>query len=250
MTWFLSMLVALISGLVSLLLGGLIANSCVSWYHISSREGQSGFFVVFVAIGSGIAGVILGFVAARSIAWNYGAGFGRELLGTLAIVLVTAGLAALLCRLLADVPPTIDGQELSLEVEFRFPDTFDNSRSPTADGDWQFTFASLSGQARRKYREGTIQTGLARFEHGRWIVPAQVELFTERGRRSVMLSPRNATEVMGFLLPLPRRPSAEFEQWSDWLPYQQANGQLWPSNKMSCRFRVQKTVDPIDSKPS
>ncbi len=244
MTWLVSILVALISGLVGLFLAGFIANACVSWYHIPSREGESGYFVIFIALGGGIAGLILGFVAARMTAWNYEPGFGKELLGALSSVLLTAGVSALMCRVLADVPPKIDGCELQFEVEFRFPDTLGPESPPTAEGDWQFTFASLSGRTRRKYCEGTIQTTSARHENGHWIVPTQAKLFTERGSRSVTLSLRDATEVMGFMLPLPARPGTEFEQWSDWLPRQQASGQLWPADKMSCRFRVQKILLP------
>ena len=249
MTWLVSIFVAIISGALSLLLSGLIANACVSWYQISSREGQSGFFVVFIAIGGGIAGSVLGLVAARMVAGKYGPGFGYELLGALSVVLLTAGLSALICRMLADIPPMIDGRELNLEVEFRFPDSIRSEKPPTADGDWLFTFASDSGQTRRKYCSGTIQTTEARFEKGQWIVPTQVELFTARGIRSVTLSQRDATEVMSFLLPLPAKPSAKFEQWSDWLPLQQANGQPWPSDKMSCRFRVQKAPSAMEPTP-
>ena len=244
MAWLVSILVALISGAVGMLLGGLIANACVSWYQVPSREGQSGFFVIFVAICGGIAGLVLGLVAARAIAQIYGPGFGYELLGALGLVLLTAGVSALISRMLADVPPTIDGHELFLEVEFRFPDSSTSENPPTAEGDWSFTLASISGHKRRNYRDGTIQTTAARFEEGRWIVPTRVELFTERGRRGVTLSKRDATEVMSFLLPLPARPGIGFEQWSDWIPRQQANGQAWPSDKMSCRYRVQKVPAP------
>jgi hypothetical protein len=104
--------------------------------------------------------------------------------------------------------------------------------------------ASLAGQSRRKSRDGEIQTAAARFENGQWIVPTQVYLFTERGKRNVMLARRQATEVVSFLLPLPARPGHEFEEWSAWTPRQQANGQPWPADKMSCRFRVQKIPLP------
>lgn len=250
MTWLVSLLVAFICGVFGLILGGFIANSCVSWYQISSREGESGFFVIFIAIGGGLAGLILGLIGARLIAWNFGPGFGKEFLGGFVAVLIVSGFSALMCRVLADIPPTINGRELTLEVEFRFPGTFGLDHPPTTEGDWQFTFASLTGQTRRKYRDGTIQSAAARHENGQWIVPTQVELFTERGTRSVTLSQRDATEVMGFMLPLPARPNAAFEQWSDWLPRQQANGQPWPSHKMSCRFRVQKNLAPGESVPS
>jgi hypothetical protein len=241
MTWLVSMLVALLCGVAGLFLGGLIANSCVSWYQISSREGQSGFFVIFVALGGGIAGLILGLTAARLVAWNYGPGFGRELLGAVATLLLVSGVSAWICRVLADIPPTIDGRALTLEVEFRFPNTFGIDASPTSVGDWQFTLASLSGRTRRAYVDGIIQTAAARHENGQWIVPTHVELFTERGSRSVTLAQRDASEVMSFLLPLPARPDASFEKWSEWLPRMQANGQSWPADKMSCRFRIQKT---------
>ena len=240
MTWLVSILVAFICGVIGMLLGGVIANSCVSWYQVSSREGESGFFVIFVAIGGGIAGLVVGLIVARLIAWNYGPGFGRELLGALAAILIISGFSAMMCRVLADIPPTLDGHDLTLEVEFRFPNTWGLDRPPTSEGDWQFTFASHSGLSRRKYRDGTVQTTAARLENGQWIVPTQVELFTERGGRSVTLALRDAKEVMSFMLPLPARPDAAFEQWSGWLPRQQANGQAWPSDKMSCRFRVQK----------
>lgn len=240
MAWFLSILVALISGLVGLLLAGYIANLCVNWFSISSREGASGFFVVFVALCGGVVATFLGLVTARLIAWNFGSGFGMELLGALSVVLLAAGGAALICRLLADIPPTLDGHELQLQVEFRFPDTLDSAVPPTTEGDWRFTLASLSGNTRRKYLDGIIQTDSVRYENGRWIVPSQVELFTQRGRRSVSLARSNATEVMGFLLPLPAHPGTEFEQWSDWLPRESAGGQPWPADKMSCRFRVLK----------
>ncbi len=250
MTWLVSLLVAFICGMLGLLLGGFIANSCVSWYQISSREGESGFFVIFIAIGSGIAGLILGFIVARFIAWNFGPGFGKELLGAFAALIFVSVVSAWVCRVLADIPPNIDGRELTLEVEFRFPNTLGSDRPPTSEGDWLFTFDSLSGHSRRKYRDGTIQTSAARYEKGQWIVHTQVELFTERGGRSVTLSLRDEPEVMGFMLPLPARPNTSFEQWSDWLPRQQANGQPWPSDKMSCRFRVQKSSAPSEPEPS
>lgn len=245
MTWLGSLLAAALSGVAGLFLAGFIANACVSWYHVSSREGASGYFVMLLGIGGGIAGVIIGLITARFIASHSGPGFGKELAGALGVVLLIAGISALLCRLFADVAPRIDGRDLNLEVEFRFPNTHRSKKPPTAEGDdWEFTLASLAGQSRRKSRDGEIQTAAARFENGQWIVPTQVYLFTERGKRNVMLARRQATEVVSFLLPLPARPGHEFEEWSAWTPRQQANGQPWPADKMSCRFRVQKIPLP------
>lgn len=84
MSWLISFLVALISGIAGLFLSGFIANACVSWYHIPNREGAAGYYVVFMAIGGGIAGLIIGLIAARIVAGNVGPGFSRECGGALA----------------------------------------------------------------------------------------------------------------------------------------------------------------------
>lgn len=244
MTWLISLLVSILSGISGLLLAGFIANACVSWYHVSSREGGAGYFVIFLGLGGGIAGLIIGFITARIVAANFGPGFFKELGGTIGVVLLISGTVALLCRLLADVPPTIDGRALTLEVEFRFPISTSTSAPPTAEGEWQFQLGSLSGYTQRKYETGKVMTDKARLKDGRWIVPTEVLLFTERGKRSVSLYRSESKDVFGFLLPLPRRPGTEFEEWSDWMPLQQSDGKPWPADKMSFRFRVQKVPLP------
>lgn len=244
MTWLTSIIAAVISGLAGLFLAGLIANACTSWYSISSREGQSGYYVIFMAIAGGIGAFILSLITARIVAAKWGAGFGKEFGAALALILIIAGLWALLARTFADVPPEIEGHDLVLEVEFRFPNTFQGKQPPTAEGEWEFLLNSLSGQTRRTCEYGKLLSEAARMEGGQWIVPATVSLFTERGSRSVSLAPKDAKETFGFLLQIPRRPGKKFLEWSVWLPRQQADGKPWPANKMSCRFRLQKTVPP------
>jgi hypothetical protein len=144
----------------------------------------------------------------------------------------------------------IDGQPLHLEVEFRFPDTHSTRQPPTVQGDdWVMALDSYSGQRRRKGLQGTVRTEAARLEDGRWIVPAQVLLFTERGRREMRIMRRSGTETMSFELPLPRRPGRKFEAWSAWIPEQQTNGQPWPSDRMSCRFRVRRIAQNTPTQP-
>ncbi|GEM_PF-713111 len=243
MSWFISIIAAVLAGLVALFLTGLISNACVSWYHISSREGASGYFVIFNSLAGGIVGIVIGLITARIIAGNFGSGFGKELGAALGVVLVIAWVSAALCRMLADVPPRIDGRYLTLEVEFRFPEPSNAGRPPTAEGEWNFQLGSVAGHTRRAHLDGSVKTELARFEAGRWIVPAEVALFTERGRRTIGLQ-RDGHDVGGFLVPLPSRPGKSFENWSDWLPRQQADGSPWPSDKMSYRYRVQKVPLP------
>ncbi len=250
----LTVVVALISGAVALLIGGVIANACVAWYHIPSREGASGFFVVFIALGCGLGGFLLSLIASRIYAASYESSFFKELCLSFGLLLLIGATSAMLCRFLADVPPVIDGRELILEVEFRFPNTLPADQPPTATGDWQVTLASLSGATKRETIDGEIVTASARYEQSQWIVPTRTSLFTERGRRLVTLSPAGTHHtgpalVTSFLLPLPARPNRQYEQWSDWLPRQQANGQPWPVDQMSCRFRVQQVTSPFDLDP-
>ena len=243
MNWLISIFASLLSGVAGLFLAGFIANACVSWYNIPSREGQSGYFVIFTALLGGIVALIIGLITARVVAAHYGSGFGKELGGALAVVLVIAGVAALLCRWFADVPPTIDGEELELEVEFRFPAGPETAQPPTAEGDWGVQLSSLSGHTQRASRMGKINNQSARLEAGRWIVPTRTFIFTTRGKRSISLY-HNSQSIGGLLLPLPAHPGRQFETWSDWLPRQQPDGQPWPADKMSYRFRVQKIPPP------
>ncbi len=247
MTWLISIFAALISGVVGLLLAGVISNACVSWYNVSSREGAAGYFVIFTALAGGVAGVIIGLITARLIAANYGPSFFKELGGALGVVLVLSGLAALLCRLLADVPPRIDGRDLDLHVEFRFPTDANSAQPPTATGEWSVQLDAISNQRQRDYRIGSVHTNAARLENDRWIVPTEVFLFTACDRRGLRLI-RDGQDVGSFLLPLPAHPKKNFETWSDWLPRQQADGQPWPADKLSYRFRVQKEPPPAPRK--
>jgi hypothetical protein len=114
MPWLTSLFASLLASIAGLILAGFTADACTRWYHVSSREGAAGYFVVFIALAGGIAGSILGLITARLVAAHYGGGFGKEFGAALGVVLVVAGLSAALCRLLADGPPRQDGQNPTL----------------------------------------------------------------------------------------------------------------------------------------
>jgi hypothetical protein len=198
---------------------------------------------MFIGLAGGVAGLALGLVTARLVAANWAPGFLWELGGALGVTLVIAGISAGLCRWLADVPPEIDGRQLNLEVEFRFPAATNSAKPPTAAGDWKFSLGSLAGHRQRGSQMGKVMTDIARFDAGRWIVPAEVFLFTERGRWTILLQSGDK-DVAAFLVSLPARPGKSFEQWSEWLPRQLADGQPWPTDKMSYRLRVQQQAPP------
>jgi hypothetical protein len=245
MTWVISLGVAVLGGVCGLLLTGFIANACVTWYQIPAREGASGYFVVFTALLGGVAGLVVSLITARIVATTLGESFGKEMGISLGVLLLIAGVATVICRLIAHVPPTIDGQELNLEVEFRFPANNNTTNPPTAEGKWYVQLdpnTSLNPDHASGY--GEIKTA-ARLEDGRWIVPTVVPLFTERGMRSVTLFKEGSKdEIISFGLPVPGRPGKAFEEWSDWIPRQQSAGQPWPATRATCRFRVQVRPPP------
>ncbi|MBL9154393.1 MAG: hypothetical protein JNK37_18020 [Verrucomicrobiales bacterium] len=243
MSWLPSIALSFLSGVTGLVLSGLVANACVSWYRVSNFEGKAGFFVVFIALGGGLAAAIIGLIIARLVAAGADPGFPKALGITLGATFGIAGVAALLCRLGADVAPTWDRRELNLEVEFRFPKSSGSEQPPTVEGAWLFRLAALDGNTQRTYRDGSLAAEGARREADRWIVPATAPLFTARGGRLISLQ-HNQQEEAGFLLSLPGHPEPEFESWSEWLPHQQENGQPWPDDRLSYRFRVTKVPLP------
>ena len=245
MPWAISFLVAVLGGVSSLFLAGFVANACISWYRVTNREGAAGYFVVFIALGGGFAGLIVSFITAQIIAATWEPGFPKELGGVLCVLLLIAGIATIVCRLLAHVPPTIDGQELNLEVEFRFPSGNATTKPPTAEGEWQVQLDPLTrSNPGTWYMTGEIDTAAARLENSQWIVPTKMQLFTARGKRCVRIYKIGDEAAFGFMLPVPRHPGKDFEPWSGWFPRQQANGQPWPPDKMSCRYRVQIKPPP------
>ncbi|HSR91576.1 MAG TPA: hypothetical protein VLK88_09730, partial [Gemmatimonadales bacterium] len=132
MSWPASIFSALLTGLLALFVGGFIAAMAVDWYHISGREGESGYFVAGIAILSFGAGVLIGLITARMVAGGAHAQFLRALGISLGVVIGIGGLSLGLTRALADVPPEIDGEPLLLAVEVRWPEG--RKEAPKSEG--------------------------------------------------------------------------------------------------------------------
>src|SRR5262249_18201485 len=117
MSWLASVFVALLTGALGLVLGGLIGGACVEWYRISGFEGGSCYFMAAIALLGGFAGLVIGAVASRWVGGDSVPGFLKGLGLPWVVVVGIAGIAALVSWSLADVPPKIDGHHLTLEVE-------------------------------------------------------------------------------------------------------------------------------------
>lgn len=243
MGWLLSIVVALLTGVLALFVAGIVANLCVGWYRISSFEGGSGYFVVFMALAGGMAGSVVGLIVARVVANSARAGFLNALAASAAAVLLIAAVIAGVARLLADVPPTIDGQRLLLEVELRWPAS-GGPEPPAMKGVGAVTLGSATvGKTMRASREGPLWMERATRVDGRWVAPGAVEIFTSRGAR--LLDARVGTErLAGFVMPLEGAPGRDSLDWSEWLPKAKAGAAPLPG-QFSYRFRVKRAGDPL-----
>jgi hypothetical protein len=242
MSWPISIVVAFLSGAAGLLAGGLIMNACVRWYRVSGFEGASGYAVFAVALGGGVLGAIIGLVTARMLTSPGMTGFLKGVGVSWGIVLALAAIAAGIAWALADIPPTLDGKELMLEVELKLP--VDVTTSPAqGEGESFLTLASVVSHTQRSSRRGELRPADARLDAGRWVVPGSVHLFTMRGRRSLGIQ-LNGEEVLGFHVPLPARPGQQYTEWSEWGPRPRAGNPPWPDSKPCFRFRVQPIEPP------
>ncbi len=249
MGWLLSLFIGVITGLVTMVAAFVTADMAVRWHNVSSFEGEAGFAVIGLAALGLFGGFVVGTVASRIVAsrltWAKEASgikaaraLGVGLTSSLAIV----GGMGVTARVLADVPPTLDGQELLLAAEIRWPE----GQTPpelNETGEWSLRLGSSVRRTRRASVTGPLWREDARVEDGRWVVPGAVELFTGRGERVLDVLPDN-TITNGFIVPLPGRPGAEFREWSEWLPRARDGEPALPDG-FRYRFRVVPRNAPV-----
>jgi hypothetical protein len=234
---------AILTAIVAAIVGGLVGVACVEWYHISGFEGGSGYFVAAIGLMSGFAGLIAGVMTARIVGAGTLAGFGKSLGISCGAMLVLAGGAAAVSRLLADVPPRLNGHLLNLAVEVRMP-VGEPDPSPAKEKSRdELTLGSINPltHVQRASEDGVLRVGEAKKVDGRWVIPGSVLIFTSRGDRAIAIV-MDGKSRGGFIVPLPAHPGGQFAQWSEWLPSQRGPGQPWPDNEISYRFRVEEQI--------
>jgi hypothetical protein len=242
MNWLLSIVIAALSGALGLFSAGCIMSACVKWYRISGFEGGAGYAVAATALIGGIAGLIIGLLAARLVAAGASPGFLKGLGWSWGVILCISVIAVALCWVLADIPPKIKGQELRLEIELRLPAGQTNPPSSLA-GESHLDLGSVIDHRQRNSLHGELKVREAKLVDNRWVVPGSVYLYTMRGLRSLAIT-LGGKSGEGFLVPLPARPGRQFEQWSEWLPRARSKDQPWPDTAASYRFRVQRIQPP------
>lgn len=227
------MLIGVLTGVVGLFCAGLTAAGHATWHRMSTVEAASSYFVVFVGLLGGVLGFFLGVVTSLVMT---NPTFLKALGQSSGVLVGIAAVAALISWALADIPPKIGGRNLDLEIEIRLP-LGESNPWVTPETESFLRLGSVVDHVQRKSRMGTLNLAEARLEHGRWIIPGSVFLFTTTGERSIDAE-IDGKSIGGFIIPLPPRPGSEYEQWSNWGPQPPVGGPPWPNDKPSYRFRV------------
>jgi hypothetical protein len=240
MTWLNSLFVAVLPSLAAAAAASVVAARWVIWYQVPIREGQSAYSEIAIVLFGGLAGFLGGLILSRFVGGPGAAGFLTSFGVCSGVMVALTAVAAAISWSLADIPPTLGGQQLDLIVEFRLPR---GATRPVAgsQGDQHVFFASMGspGQPDRASQGGVLDVAKARQEDGRWIVPGSVFVFTSRGRRDVSMQLGDGP-LTAFQLPLPGHPGPEYERWSVWEPPASAPGKPWPDTELSYRFRIQR----------
>ncbi|MBK9439916.1 MAG: hypothetical protein IPN53_00855 [Comamonadaceae bacterium] len=241
-SWLASLGVGSVIAALGALVGGWLASQAVDWYHIASREGGSGYFVLFLGLFALVIGFIIGVVVSRVLVGGAGTHWRALLLAGGAYLLLLATIGGI-ARLMADVPPTLQGERLMLAVEVSWPEA--QARSlPGVEELPYVDLSALSGNSPRVGKRGPLWFEDARHENGRLIVPGAVELFTSRGERLVRVGAGQRNKSEGILLPVSAYPGPAEQAWSEWMP-RAHDGAPALADGVRYRYRVVKRSEPI-----
>jgi hypothetical protein len=244
MSWSSSIFVGILTAIVGLVASALVASLAASWYRVPSFEAQSAAFVASLAILGLIVGLAIGVITSRVVGASGAGGFFKTLGSANAILLGIVALVGVTARLLADVPPTLDGETLMLAVEVRWPEG--HATSPASiPGEPTVTLGSVTraGHVQRASSTGPLWTSDAHLVGGRWVAPGAVDIFTTRGRL-VLSVQLDSSANFGFLLPMSGSPGRKDLEWTEWMPRARP-GEPGLPNGFTYRYRVQKRSEPI-----
>lgn len=240
MSWLATFGIGLLNAIIGVFGVGTLGALCVDWYRISGREGGSAYFVIFLGLLGGIAGLAIGIIGARVV----GAGIAPGFLKTLALVCgSTVGLlllATFICWLAADLNTTLRGRPVQLHAEIRCPAGFAIPRDAT-DEHW---YAHIDTRTRRVTSRAALRLDDARLENGRLIIPMTLPLATSV--REKLLYVRLAENVQLFIPRFPSKPGKRYFSWSDWQDggWEPGKPRPEPAQRFNLRFRVEIVPAP------
>jgi hypothetical protein len=157
-----------------------------------------------------------------------------------AVMLVLVAASTGTSRLLADIPPEIDGEQVYLSVELRFPSGHASPSSMPGVGYLKFGATGIRGI--RKQEKGLLFTEDARLADGQWTAPGVVRIFTSRGGRRIDAG-IGTSPLASFDVPVPAHPTAGSREWSEWLPRLAADER--PAERFTYRYKVVRHSEPL-----
>lgn len=238
-SWLYSILAAVFCIPLGLFGAGWIASVSVRWFHISSREGQSGYYVILLALLGGVGAAIFGAIAAAVAGRIQGPSFLIQTSVAIGVVTILLLIYLGTVRFFADIPPTWQGESLELEMEIRLPEAV-REIPEIAPEALSIEIGAIQTLRRVGGWDSAVPIDLAgaRFEEGRVVVPARVPLTTATRKRIAAITIGTTRET--FLLPIAGRPRPS-ENWSIWLPRNPPPG-VAVHFTLTYRFRVRTEI--------
>jgi len=243
MSWLITVLTGIFSGLA----GGLgmfaMAQASVGWHRISSFEGKSGYFVAGLTLVGGLGGFILGMIGARlgyalilPVWWV-------QLVVALAGVSIAVGGITLISYCLADFPPTHDGKPIDIRWEIRLP-IAQMEKPVWPDKEMRLQLVSFVGWGPRPVgaKDAQFSCEAFRMEQGQWILPCRVPLYTSKGQFCVNLTMGGRDD--GFWPQLCPRPQREYWDWSPWCRTNKS-ADLSESDATMYRFKLNVSEEKV-----
>lgn len=216
MNWGTTVLTALLGGVLGGLAGLALGMACTEWYRISSREGASGYFAIFCILAGIVLGLVLSAVAARIAHSALSQAWWAQLSAGAGTVIIAACITAAWAYLASDREPTSRGQAIDLLFEVRLA-AKQTDRPEWPDEELRLQLVSCVGRDRRPEgaRNATFDRAAFRQDDGQWVLPARVQVFTNRGIFCVNLTTGERDD--GFWPPFGASPLSNQWEWSEWL---------------------------------
>lgn len=246
-SWPSSLFIALLTGVLGLVVAGLVTAACSEWLNVSNREGAAGYLMVAMALLGGVVAFVLGLVVSRVIAGTPEPGFLKALGISCGAVVALGGVALGLGWLKADFAPKIDGQSLKLAIEVRCPKSF---TLPQGEPDEFGATAGVYLPRGRYQPTAPLRLDAAQIVDGHLIVSASVPLATSAAQKFLQVRFSKETNVI-FGLPLRSHPRDSDREWSQWVDSGWDVGKPEPAKeeKFNARYRVQ-VIEPAPPEPS
>jgi len=237
-SWFVSILIGLLTAGFGALFGFFVADQAVRWLRVSTFEGAAGYAVMLWALLALIGGLVVGIVVSRWLGGPGVAGAARGL--GYGVLILGVGIVACggLAWLAAEHEPEIAGQALDLGFEVRLPA---GMAKPVRE---PYSFYASLHSGGRSVMDDLHEDEMHQVD-GHWIVPGTVPIVTARRDRVLGIVLKPAPEQY-FDLPLPPKPGPDDQQWSGWFTtsFLADRSAPLPDQQYWVRYRVQFRPPP------